>query len=51
MEDARKVFDSFDVDESGTIEAKELKVCMRSLGFEASKKELANMLIRADDNG
>ncbi len=36
----REAFDLFDTDGSGTIDAKELKVAMRALGFEPKKEEV-----------
>ena len=36
----------FDTDGSGTIDAKELKVAMRALGFEPKKEEIKKMNLR-----
>ena len=36
-QEIREAFDLFDTDGSGTIDAKELKVAMRALGFEPKK--------------
>ena len=38
-QEIREAFDLFDIDGSGTIDAKELKVAMRALGFEPKKKK------------
>ncbi len=40
----KEAFDLFDTSGSGTIEAKELKVALRALGFEPSKEELKNLI-------
>jgi len=37
-QEIREAFDLFDTDGSGTIDAKELKVAMRALGFEPKKR-------------
>ncbi|KAM3130323.1 hypothetical protein pb186bvf_017540 [Paramecium bursaria] len=42
--DIREAFDLFDVDGSGTIEVKELKVALRALGFEPSKDEIKELI-------
>ncbi len=38
-QEIREAFDLFDTDGSGTIDAKELKVAMRAIGFEPKKKK------------
>jgi centrin-1 len=43
-QEIREAFDLFDSDSSGTIEAKELKVAMRALGFELSKDQMKKMI-------
>jgi centrin-1 len=50
-QELREAFDLFDSDGSGTIDAKELKVAMRALGFEPSKQEIRNMIAEADTDG
>ena len=40
----KEAFDLFDTSGSGTIEAKELKVALRALGFEPSKDDLKNLI-------
>ena len=46
----KKAFDFFDISGSGTIEAKNLKVVLRALGFDPSNEEISN-LIRDLGNG
>merc|ERR1712196_568569 len=43
--------DLFDTDGSGSIDAKELKVAMRALGFEPKKEEIRKMIADADRDG
>lgn len=40
----KEAFDLFDVDGSGTIEIKELKVALRALGFELKKDEIKTLI-------
>ena len=40
----KEAFDLFDTDGSGRIDAKELKVAMRALGFEPRKEEIKKMI-------
>uniref|UniRef100_A0A7S4Q1H4 EF-hand domain-containing protein n=1 Tax=Alexandrium monilatum TaxID=311494 RepID=A0A7S4Q1H4_9DINO len=47
----KAAFDLFDTDGSGDIDAKELHVAMRTLGFEASKDEIEKMIADVDDDG
>mmetsp|Transcript_18517 Transcript_18517/g.41949 ORF Transcript_18517/g.41949 Transcript_18517/m.41949 type:complete len:159 (-) Transcript_18517:95-571(-) len=47
----KAAFDLFDTDGSGDIDAKELRVAMRTLGFEATKEEIAKMIADVDDDG
>ena len=44
----KEVFDLFDSDGNGTINAKELKVAMRALGFEPKKEEIQRMISEVD---
>jgi len=44
----KEAFDLFDTDGSGTIDAKELKVAMRALGFEPKKEEIKKMISEVD---
>jgi len=41
----------FDIEGTGTIDAKELKVAMRALGFEPSKEEIKQIIADADKEG
>src|SRR5882757_6796446 len=50
-QEIKEAFDLFDTDGSGTIDAKELKVAMRALGFEPKKEEIRKMIADADKNG
>merc|ERR1711904_327005 len=47
----KEAFDLFDTDGSGSVDAKELKVAMRALGFEPKKEEIAKMIADVDDSG
>lgn len=46
-QEIREAFDQFDTDGSGSIDAKELKVAMRALGFELSREEIREMMQKA----
>ncbi|KAL9184262.1 hypothetical protein ACHAXT_002348 [Thalassiosira profunda] len=50
-QEIREAFDLFDTDGSGTIDAKELKVAMRALGFEPSKEEIRKLISQVDTDG
>ena len=50
-QEIKEAFDLFDTDGSGAIDAKELKVAMRALGFEPKKEEVKKMLSEADREG
>lgn len=50
-QEIREAFDLFDTDGSGSIDAKELKVAMRALGFEPKKEEIRKMISDVDKNG
>ena len=43
-QEIREAFDLFDLDGSGTIDLKELKVAMRALGFEPKREEIKQLL-------
>ncbi|XP_033631919.1 caltractin [Asterias rubens] len=43
-QEIREAFDLFDTEGTGTIDAKELKVAMRALGFEPKKEEIKKMI-------
>ncbi|XP_057613223.1 centrin-4 [Chionomys nivalis] len=47
----KEAFDLFDVDGSGTIDVKELKIAMRALGFEPKKEEIRQMIVEIDKEG
>jgi centrin-1 len=47
----KEAFDIFDTDGSGNIDANELKVAMRALGFEPTKDELKRMIAEMDSTG
>ena len=51
MQEIREAFDLFDTDGSGSIDAKELKVAMRALGFEPKKEEIKKMIADIDTDG
>ena len=50
-QEIKEAFDLFDTDGSGTIDAKELKVAMRALGFEPRKEEIRKMIADVDRDG
>ena len=50
-QEIKEAFDLFDTDGSGTIDAKELKVAMRALGFEPKKEEIRKLIADVDTNG
>ena len=50
-QEIKEAFDLFDTDGSGTIDAKELKVAMRALGFEPKKEEIRKMVADVDKDG
>ncbi|KAG5459673.1 MAG: hypothetical protein BJ554DRAFT_8376, partial [Olpidium bornovanus] len=50
-QEIREAFDLFDTDGTGTIDAKELKVAMRALGFEPKKEEIKKMIADIDKSG
>ncbi|KAL8429178.1 hypothetical protein Efla_006314 [Eimeria flavescens] len=50
-QEIREAFDLFDTDGSGCIDAKELKVAMRALGFEPKKDEIRKLIASVDAEG
>merc|ERR1711924_299476 len=50
-QEIKEAFDLSDTDGSGSIDAKELKVAMRALGFEPMKEEIQKMISDVDDDG
>merc|ERR1711990_1275309 len=51
MEEIKEAFDLFDIDGSGTIDAKELGTAMRALGMETSAEEVRKMIEDIDKDG
>ncbi|KAK3157461.1 hypothetical protein QOZ80_2AG0122690 [Eleusine coracana subsp. coracana] len=47
----KEAFDLFDTDGSGTIDAKELNVAMRALGFEMTPEQIHQMIAEVDKDG
>lgn len=50
-EEIKEAFDLFDSDGTGKIDAKELKIVMRALGFEPKKEEIRNIILDLDRDG
>lgn len=50
-QEIKEAFDLFDVDGSGTIDVKELKIAMRALGFEPKKEEIKKLIAEIDKEG
>eukprot|EP00360_Condylostoma_magnum_P001515 CAMPEP_0168315720 /NCGR_PEP_ID=MMETSP0210-20121227/12478_1 /TAXON_ID=40633 /ORGANISM="Condylostoma magnum, Strain COL2" /LENGTH=106 /DNA_ID=CAMNT_0008291069 /DNA_START=9 /DNA_END=326 /DNA_ORIENTATION=+ len=50
-QEIKEAFDLFDTDGSGSIDARELKVAMRALGFEPRKEEVRRMIAEVDKDG
>lgn len=50
-QEIKEAFDLFDTESTGAIDAKELKVAMRALGFEPKKEEVRRILQDIDKNG
>lgn len=51
VEELRQAFDLFDTDGSGTIDPKELRAAMQSLGFEAKNQTIYQMIKDIDKDG
>lgn len=51
IEEIREAFNLFDTDGSGTIDPKELKAAMQSLGFEAKNQTIYQMIADIDRDG
>mmetsp|Transcript_18891 Transcript_18891/g.8809 ORF Transcript_18891/g.8809 Transcript_18891/m.8809 type:complete len:114 (+) Transcript_18891:77-418(+) len=51
IEEIKEAFDLFDTDGSGTIDPKELKAAMQSLGFEAKNQTIYQMVSDLDKDG
>uniref|UniRef100_F1LTY0 Centrin 4 n=1 Tax=Rattus norvegicus TaxID=10116 RepID=F1LTY0_RAT len=50
-QEIKEAFDLFDIDGSGTIDLKELKIAMRALGFEPKKEEVKQLITEIDKEG
>ena len=50
-QEIKEAFDLFDTEGVGQIDAKELKVAMRALGFEPKKEEIRKMIQEIDREG
>ncbi|CAI0430031.1 unnamed protein product, partial [Linum tenue] len=50
-QEIKEAFDLFDTDGSGTIDAKELNVAMRALGFEMTEEQINQMIADVDKDG
>ncbi|XP_006153194.2 centrin-4-like isoform X1 [Tupaia chinensis] len=50
-QEIKEAFDLFDIDGSGTIDVKELKIAMWALGFEPKKEEIKRMIAEMDSEG
>lgn len=50
-QEIKEAFDLFDTDGSGTIDAKELNVAMRALGFEMNDQQINQMIADVDKDG
>lgn len=50
-QEIKEAFDLFDSEGVGAIDAKELKVAMRALGFEPKKEEIRRIIQDIDKNG
>eukprot|EP00418_Pyrodinium_bahamense_P039944 CAMPEP_0179201480 /NCGR_PEP_ID=MMETSP0796-20121207/100274_1 /TAXON_ID=73915 /ORGANISM="Pyrodinium bahamense, Strain pbaha01" /LENGTH=162 /DNA_ID=CAMNT_0020906037 /DNA_START=73 /DNA_END=561 /DNA_ORIENTATION=- len=50
-QELKEAFDLFDLDGSGAICDKELKVMMRQLGYDLSREELIHMILEVDEDG
>ena len=50
-QEIKEAFDLFDTDGLGKIDAKELKVAMRALGFETKKEEIRRIILDMDRDG
>ncbi|XP_044462327.1 probable calcium-binding protein CML20 [Mangifera indica] len=50
-QEIKEAFELFDTDGSGTIDAKELNVAMRALGFEMNEEQIKQMIADVDKDG
>eukprot|EP00801_Mesodinium_rubrum_P006076 Mrub_06082.p1 GENE.Mrub_06082~~Mrub_06082.p1 ORF type:complete len:166 (+),score=59.98 Mrub_06082:505-1002(+) len=51
IEEIKEAFDLFDTDNSGTIDPKELKAAMQSLGFDSKNQTIFQMISDLDKDG
>lgn len=51
MEEFKIAFELFDKDGNGCVTANELGAIMRAIGLDPSEEELANLVMRIDDDG
>ncbi|KAI4299321.1 hypothetical protein L6164_032790 [Bauhinia variegata] len=51
LQEIKEAFELFDLDNSGTIDAKELNVAMRALGFEMTEEQIDQMIAEVDKDG
>mmetsp|Transcript_46116 Transcript_46116/g.64086 ORF Transcript_46116/g.64086 Transcript_46116/m.64086 type:complete len:84 (-) Transcript_46116:204-455(-) len=51
IEEIREAFNLFDTDNSGTIDPKELKAAMQSLGFESKNPTIYQMIADLENEG
>ena len=51
IEEVREAFSLFDTDGSGTVDPKELKAAMQSLGFESKNPSVYQMIAELDRDG
>ncbi|CAL9190115.1 unnamed protein product [Musa hybrid cultivar] len=47
-QEIKEVFDLFDTDQSGSLDAKELNVAMRALGFEMTEEDINRLMTEID---
>ena len=47
----KEAFDLFDTDKNGSIDAHEMKVAMRALGFDVKKEEIQRIFAELDSEG
>ncbi|GAB2287215.1 Probable calcium-binding protein cml13 [Dionaea muscipula] len=50
-QEIKEAFEMFDTDGSGTIDAKELNIAMRALGFEMNEEQINKMIADVDKDG
>ena len=51
LSEIKEIFDIFDSDKSGSIDRHELKVCLRSLGFDLTKQDILAIMKEKDPKG